>query len=92
MESNEPKIVTLLDEDENEVEFEHLLTFKYENERYVALVPAAQADDDEAEVILLRVEHRDGEDIYVSVDNEVLLNEVFDEFLSLMDEIDGDEE
>ena len=28
MESNEPKIVTLLDEDGNEVEFEHLLTFR----------------------------------------------------------------
>ena len=31
-------------------------------------------------------------DIYVTVDNEVLLEEVFDEFLSLMDEIEGEEE
>ena len=47
----------------------------------------------EAEVIILHVVKDEADnDIYVTVDNEVLLEEVFDEFLSLMDEIEGEEE
>ncbi|MEG1547178.1 MAG: DUF1292 domain-containing protein [Clostridia bacterium] len=84
--------VILTDEDGQDVTFEHLLTFLYEGERYVALSPIEQADDDEAEVVLLKIQNDNGADTYVSIDNEVLLNEVFDAFLELMDEYDGDED
>lgn len=57
------------------------------------LVPEGQAECEEAEVIILHVVKDEADnDIYVTVDNEVLLEEVFDEFLSLMDEIEGEEE
>lgn len=93
MENNEFETVTLLDEDDKECVFEHIITFLYEGERYVALSPIDQADDDEAEVILLKIEQSDGEDTYVTIDNEVLLNEVFGAFLEIMDEQeDGEEE
>lgn len=86
--------VVLLDENGKEERFLHVLTFLHEGVRYVALEPEdAQGDSDaEAEVILLKVENVNGEDTYVSIDNEVLLDEVFDEFLTLMDEIEEDEE
>ncbi len=83
--------VVLLDELGREERFLHVLTFLYEGERYVALEPAQQDDDDEeAEVIILRAVNEDGQDTYVSVDNEILLEEVFEEFLSLMDEVEGE--
>ena len=56
-------------------------------------MPEGQAECEEAEVIILHVVKDEADnDIYVTVDNEVLLEEVFDEFLSLMDEIEGEEE
>ncbi len=84
--------IVLLDENGEEARFVHVLTFFYEGKRYVALEPAEQEDGDEAEIVLLAVEERDGEDVYASIDNEVLLDEVFREFLEMMDELEGEEE
>lgn len=88
--------VVLLDEDGRENAFEHILTFMYEGNKYVALSPIADEesamDADEAEVALFRIISENGEDAYVSIDNEVLLDEVFAEFLDLMDEINEEEE
>ena len=88
--------VALLDEDGKETRFEHILTFLYEGSRYVALCPIADEDsameEDEAEVVMLQVVSENGEDTYKSIESEVLLNEVFDAFLELMDEIEEEEE
>ena len=85
-----------LDEDGKENTFEHILTFMYEGKKYVALSPIADEesamDDDEAEVVLFQITSENGEDTYVSIDNEVLLDEVFAEFLDLMDEINEEED
>ena len=79
-------LVTLLDEDGKEIVFDHLLTFKYEKKTYVALLPYDQADADEGEVTILEtIEQPDGP-IYQRIENEVLLNEVFDEFMELFEE------
>ena len=96
MENIKEDVVILLDEDGKETEFEHILTFVYEGERYVALSPmdmdASFNADQEREVIMLKIVNKDGEDTYSSIDNEVLLNEVFDAFLELMDEMEEDED
>ncbi|MBQ9832832.1 MAG: DUF1292 domain-containing protein [Clostridia bacterium] len=88
-------IVKLTDENGEEAEFEHVLTFLHEGERFVALVPVGENEsfdeDEEAQVVLLKIEHKDNEDVYVSIDNEVLLNEVFDAFIELMEEIEEEE-
>ncbi len=88
---NEKDVIVLLDETGGQTRFEHVLTFLYEGARYVALIPADEADDEEAEVVLLRIEEKGGSDVYVSIDNEVLLDEVFNEFLDLMDEVEDDD-
>ncbi|MEA5059208.1 MAG: DUF1292 domain-containing protein [Candidatus Pelethousia sp.] len=82
--------VVLLDEAGEPVRFEHILTFLYEKERYIALSPLEEGTDaeaDEAEVVLLKVVEKDGEETYATLDSEVLLNEVFDHFLDLMEEL-----
>ena len=87
--------VALLDEDGKETRFEHILTFLYEGSRYVALCPIQEdsaMEEDEAEVVMLQIVSENGEDTYKSIESEVLLNEVFDEFLEMMDEIEEDAE
>jgi len=80
--------VILIDESGQEVVFDHLMTFFYEKEKYIALMPV---DDDagleEGEVLLMHVVEKDGEDVYETIDNQVLLDEVFEEFMSLFEEM-----
>lgn len=84
--------IVLLDENGEEARFVHVLTFAYEGQRYIALEPSEQQDDDEAEIVLLRVDTKDGADYYSTIDNEILLNEVFQEFLDIVEEMEGEEE
>ncbi|MDR0840718.1 MAG: DUF1292 domain-containing protein [Christensenellaceae bacterium] len=94
MEQDNEREIILLDEGGEPARFEHILTFLYEKERYIALEPVEESsrESDEAEVVLLRVEQVDGEDTYVSIDSEVMENEVFEHFLELMDEIEEEEQ
>ncbi|MBR1803179.1 MAG: DUF1292 domain-containing protein [Clostridia bacterium] len=78
-------ILVLNDEDGNEVEFEFLDIIEYDGEEYVVLLPVEEEDDDEAgEVVILKLEDNDDEDSdeesYVSVDDEEVLNKVFEMF------------
>lgn len=90
--------IVLIDDNGEEAHFAHLMTFSYEDERYVALEPISEDTDldeeEEAEVVLFHISQDKGEDVYESIDNEILQNEVFDEFLRLVDEEDeeADEE
>jgi len=86
--------VTLLDELGREVRFDHLLTFFHEGEKYIALMPLDEVEDvEDDEVILLHVVAKNGEDVYETIDNEVLLDEVFNTFMELFEEkLDEEEE
>ncbi|MDL2218125.1 DUF1292 domain-containing protein [Christensenellaceae bacterium OttesenSCG-928-M15] len=80
--------IILLDEDGREVHFDHLLTFFYEKEKYIALMPIDEIENvDEDEVVILHVVTKSGEDVYETVENEILLEEVFETFLELFEEI-----
>lgn len=74
-------IVVLNDEEGNEVEFEFLDLIEYEGEEYVVLLPVEEADD-AGEVVILKVEDTESEDeeSYVSVDDDDVLNKVFEIF------------
>ena len=78
-------IVTLKDEDGNDVKFEFLDLIDYEGEEYVVLLPAEEAEDAEPEeVVILQLEkdadENSDEGTYVSVDDENVLNAVFEIF------------
>ena len=78
-------IVALKDEDGNDVKFEFLDLIDYEGEEYVVLLPAEEAEDSEPdEVVILQLEKSDDEnaeeETYVSVDDESILNAVFEIF------------
>ena len=71
-------IISLNDEDGNEVQFEFLDLIEYGGEEYVILLPVEE-DEDADEVVILKVEDTDSEDeeSYVGVEDQEVLNAVF---------------
>ena len=73
-------IITLNDEEGNEVEFEFLDSIEFEGEEYVVLLPVEETED-AGEVVILQVEDIDSdEESYTSVEDEEILNKVFEIF------------
>ena len=73
-------IIVLNDEEGNEVQFEFLDLIDYEGEEYVVLLPAEETED-AGEVVILKVEDTDSdEESYISVEDEDVLNKVFEIF------------
>ena len=78
-------IVILNDENGNEVWFEFLDLIELDDEEYVVLLPVTEeGEEEEAEVVILKVEDTDDEDSdeesYVSIEDEDILNRVFEIF------------
>ena len=77
-------IITLNDENGNEVKFEFLDLVELDDEQYVVLLPVLEeGEEDDGEVVILKVEDTDEdseEESYVSVDNEDTLMQVFNIF------------
>lgn len=79
----EDNVVVLNDEDGNEVRFEFLDVVELDDEEYVVLLPITEeGEEDEGEVVILKVEDSDDEEeeSYVSVEDEDVLNRVFEIF------------
>ncbi len=75
-------VIVLNDEDGNEVNFEFLDLVELDGEEYVILLPTDESEDEPGEVVILQVEDTDSEDeeSYVSVEDEEVLNKVFEMF------------
>ena len=92
-------IITLNDEDGNEVRFEFLDLIDFENEQYVVLLPVLEeGEEDDGEVVILKLEDSEDDseqESYVSVENEETLMKVFDifkdKFKDEFDFVDSDE-
>lgn len=75
---NEGTLITLEDEDGNEVEFEFLDVVEYEGEEYIVLI---ENDEEADEVVILKINPIDDEtEEYVSIEDEELLERLFDIF------------
>ena len=75
---NEGTLITLEDEEGNEVEFEFLDIVEYEGEEYIVLI---ENDEDADEVVILKINPVDEEtEEYVSIEDEDLLDKLFDIF------------
>lgn len=71
-------IIVLNDDEGNEVEFEFLDLISYRGKEYVVLLPVS---DDADEIVILQLEEVDDEtESYISVDNELTLQAVFEIF------------
>lgn len=71
-------IIILNDDEGNEVEFEFLDLIPYRGKEYVVLLPVSNDAD---EVVILQLEEVDDEtESYISIDNELTLQAVFEIF------------
>jgi uncharacterized protein YrzB (UPF0473 family) len=75
--------VELIDEDDNIITFEHIMTLDYDDREYIVLAPVDENDNEdddieENEIVILRVEQdKSGDDYYTSIESETELDEVF---------------
>lgn len=71
--------ITLTDDDGNDISFEVLDTIEYKERIFAVLLPFEDEDD---EVVILEVIPGESPefDDFITVDDEALLNEVFEEF------------
>ena len=75
-------IVILNDENGEEVKFEFLDLIELDGEEYVVLLPVEESDEP-GEVVILQIEDSDDdseEESYVSVEDEEILNKIFEIF------------
>ena len=86
-------IVELTDEDGVTTAFEYQATIELDGAEYVVLMaPEEDEDDEEGSVVIMKIEEQDGEDVYVSVDDDDVAQKVFDLFLEYLDEEEEGEE
>ena len=84
-------IVELVDENDNPIRFEHIMTLQYKGEDYILLAPLDPTEDmEEDEVLVLKIENdENGEEIYVSIEDDDLVQKVFEKYLEI---VESDEE
>lgn len=74
----EDSIITMTDENGNEVAFEYLDCIEYDSKEYLVLIPA---EEDSTEIVILEVEPVDEEnENYLAVEDEATLNAVYSIF------------
>ena len=75
---NEGMLITLTDDEGNEIDFEFLAVVEYENDEYIVLI---ENDEDADEVVILKINSLDEETVeYVSIEDEETLQKVFELF------------
>ena len=89
----EQNIIEMTDEDGNIVEFEHLLTYEYGENFYVALLPVEPLDEmEDGEVLLMRLVEEEEEDVFMPLETEEELEGAWNAFLEIYYEDEEGEE
>lgn len=80
MENEMNNIVELIDENNDVLSFEYLMSLDYEGREYIALIPIDQNDESpEEEIVILRVEQdEEGNDYYTAIEDEEEMEDIFD--------------
>ena len=74
-------IVTLIDEEGKEMNFEILDVISYQDEDYAIMVTCDDVDEEADTVIIVRIDvDENGEEFYSSVEDEAILDAVFETF------------
>lgn len=92
-------LIELIDEDGNSTMFEHVATVEHEGEVYLMVVEeeslnrADQDEEEELDALILKIESdENGEDTYVTLEDEELAEIVFQKCLEVLQEDMDDEE
>lgn len=75
LQEEETSIITMTDENGQDVDFEYLDCIEYEGKEYLVLIPA---EEESNEIVILEVEPVDDElENYLAVESEEVLNAVY---------------
>ena len=89
-------IITVADDEGNEYELELLDDIEFEGNVYSVFVPAdideMDVDDPDYGLIFLQKREENGEEVFDSVDDEDLLERMYEYYQTLMDEEEAEEE
>ncbi len=87
-------IITLYNEERDvDEDFYHLATLDVDDKWFVVLKPVEKLPDiEEDEVLIYEVQEGDDGDIFVAIEDEDLLQKVFDEFMKEMEALDDEKE
>jgi len=95
MDTEEPEIIYIPDEEGNEEEFEVVMRFEVDgsDKKYMMLVPIVAEDQEESDEVYAFRYEEDGEDLQLfTIDDEEEWNIVEETFNTLMDEMAEEEE
>lgn len=91
---DEEDIVELVDDDGKVVKFIHVATIDYKDNWYVFFSPMEEVEGVTCdEVVIFRLDNdAEGGDVFTPIEDEKLLQEVYNEYLNMMDEEEEGEE
>lgn len=82
---DDDSIITLTDDNGNDVDFLLLDVVEYNAEDYLVLLPLEDEEDEEDNVLILKVERNGNEETYNGIEDEAVLNAVFDLFTAQLE-------
>lgn len=76
------QVITLVDDNGNEIDFFFLDVIEYDGKEYAALIPVDESEDGDEVTILETKRNADGEfDDMIGISDEAVLNAVFELFI-----------
>jgi len=85
--------VTISDDDGNDFVLEHLDTIEIDDIFYMAFYPTdIDENDDDYGIIILKMIEEDGEEVLASIDDDDLLEDIYERFLERLSEDEDGEE
>ena len=85
-------IITLYNEEtDKDEEFYHLATLDVDNRWFIVMKPVQKLDDiEEDEVLIYEIgENEEGNDVFLAIEDEDLLQRVFDEFMAEVEKMES---
>ncbi|MDR2599078.1 MAG: DUF1292 domain-containing protein [Oscillospiraceae bacterium] len=79
--------ITITDDDGKDYVLEHVDTFEIDDVIYMAFLPTdIDEESDEYGLIILKVDEEDDEEILATIDDEMLLDSVYERFMERLSE------
>jgi len=87
------EVVELVDDTGRTLKFYHIYTMQYKNEWYAFFQPAEDIPGTEEDsVIIFHISGDEGNEVLLPIEDEDLLDEIFDEFCTVMEEEEAADE
>ncbi|MDP2892381.1 MAG: DUF1292 domain-containing protein [Bacillota bacterium] len=85
MDEEEAAIIELVDENGKMDEFEHIMTIEHEGAEYVLLSPLKEMEEiKKDEVFIMKLTQKDGDDWLEPLDDEKLMDEVYEIYCDIL--------